>query len=178
MNSRIIDIKDITKGLPGLTPVSGQHLYEGCVICLSRHKHRNKGTVMEIENGSLTKRELVWEDIYNEQLDRTWADQFYATEHGAVCIAILIALQLTDYTVIEKSARKNGFDYWLGSNDDILFQRKARLEISGIFKAEERDLKKRYNIKVKQTDSSDDLQIPAYIGIVEFSKPYAKFGKK
>ena len=121
---------------------------------------------------------LVWDNIFDEQLDRTWADQFYATEHGAVCLAILIALKMTNYTIIEKSARKNGFDYWLGEKDDILFQKKARLEVSGIFKGTEKDVNKRYKIKVIQTNQSDLLKIPAYIGIVEFSNPIANFGIK
>jgi len=83
-----------------------------------------------------------------------------------VCIAILLALKLTDYTIVEKSARKNGFDYWLGKKDDILFQKKARLEISGIFNGSEKDINKRYNVKVKQTEQSDALKIPAYIALL------------
>jgi len=33
-------------------------------------------------------------------------------------------------------------------------------------------------MRVKQTEQSDALKIPAYIGIVEFSKPIANFGAK
>ncbi|MDP3470218.1 MAG: hypothetical protein Q8S11_17890 [Daejeonella sp.] len=90
----------------------------------------------------------------------------------------LLALKLTDYTIIEKSARKNGFDYWLGDKDDILFQRKARLEVSGIFNGKSKDINNRYRVKVKQTEQSDSLKIPAYVGIVEFSKPIANFGSR
>lgn len=173
-----IDLKEISNGLPGLSKVSGQHLFESCVVCLTRQRHSNIGTTLEIQGDTTVTTTLIWDNIFDEQLDRTWKDQFYATEHGAVCIAILLALKLTNYTIIEKSARKNGFDYWLGENDDILFQKKARLEISGIFHGTEKDVKKRYNVKVKQTQQSDELKIPAYIGIVEFSKPIANFGAK
>lgn len=173
-----IDLKEISTGLPGLTRVSGQHLFESCVVCLTRQNHNNVGTTLEIKGGKIITSTLVWENIFDDQLDRTWEDQFYATEHGAVCIAILLALKLTNYTIIEKSARKNGFDYWLGEQDDILFQKKARIEVSGIFQGTEKDVKKRYNIKVKQTEQSDTLKIPAYIGVVEFSKPIANFGVK
>ncbi len=173
-----IDLKEISTGLPGLSQASGQHLFEGCVVCLTRQNHSNQGVALEIKGDKKITSTLVWDNIYDDQLDRTWKDQFYATEHGAVCIAILIALKLTNFTIIEKSARKNGFDYWLGEPNDILFQRKARLEISGIFQGTEKDVKKRYNIKVKQTDQSDKLNIPAYIGVVEFSKPIANFGVK
>jgi len=173
-----IDIHEISQGLPGLSKVSGQHLYESCVVCLTRHKHNNLGTSINIYGDKEINCSLIWDNIYNEQLDRTWADQFYATEHGAVCLAILLALKLTDFTIIEKSARKNGFDYWLGQKGDFLFQKKARLEISGIFKGAEKDVNARYKVKVKQTNQSDSLNLPAYVGIVEFSKPIANFGTK
>lgn len=174
----IIDLTEISQGLPGLSKVSGQHLYESCVICLTRQNHKSIGTAFSVYGDNEIDCTLTWENIFDDQLNRTWADQFYATEHGAVCLAILLALKLTDYTIIEKSARKNGFDYWLGEKDDILFQRKARLEVSGIFKGKEKDINNRYRVKVKQTEQSDALKIPAFVGIVEFSKPVANFGSK
>jgi len=173
-----IDITEIFQGLPGLSKSSGQHLYEGCIVCLTRQKHKSTGTDFLIYGDNDIACRLEWNDIFDDQLNRTWADQFYATEHGAVCLAILLALKLTEYTIIEKSARKNGFDYWLGKKDDILFQKKARLEISGIFKGTERDVNARYKVKVKQTNQSDSLNLAAYVGIVEFSNPIANFGAK
>jgi len=173
-----IDINEITQGLPGLSKVSGQHLYESCVVCLSRHTHSNLGTPINVFCDNEINYILICNNIFDDQLDRTWADQFYATEHGAVCIAILLALKLTDFTIIEKSARKNGFDYWLGQKGDTLFQKKARLEMSGIFKGTVNDVNARYKVKIKQTNQSDSVNLPAYVGIVEFSNPSANFGAK
>jgi len=173
-----ININDISQSLPGLTATSGKHLFEACVVCLNRQNHNGNGTKLSVYGDKQIDFILTWDNIFDEQLDRTWADQFYATEHGAVCLAILLALKLTDYTIIEKSARKNGFDYWLGQKDDILFQKKARLEISGIFSGTEKEINTRYKVKVKQTNQSDTLKLIAYIGIVEFSKPIANFGAK
>jgi len=173
-----IDLNEITNGLPGLSEVSGQHLLEGCVVCLTRQSHSHHGTTLQIIGDNNVTSTLVWQNIYDDQLDRTWKDQFYATEHGAVCIAILIALKMTEYTIIEKSARKNGFDYWLGEKGDVLFQKKARLEISGIFQGTPKDINKRYRVKFNQTSQSDSLRIPAYISIVEFSNPIANFTEK
>ena len=87
-----IDLKEISNGLPGLSKVSGQHLFESCVVCLTRQNHTNLGTTLEIKGDKSITSTLVWDNIFDDQLDRTWKDQFYATEHGAVCIAILIAL--------------------------------------------------------------------------------------
>ena len=173
-----IDIQEIANGLPGLSKVSGQHLYESCVVCLTRHKHSHLGTAFNVYGDNEINYNLIWDNIYDDQLERTWADQFYATEHGAVCLAILLALKLTEFTIIEKSARKNGFDYWLGQKGDLLFQKKARLEITGIFKGAEKNVNTRYKVKVKQTNQSDSLNLPAYVGIVEFSNPIANFGTK
>jgi len=173
-----IDLKEIIQGLPGLSIVSGQHLYESCVVCLSRSNHSFAGTTLSVYGDNEIDCIITWDNIFNDQLNRTWADQFYATEHGAVCIAILLALKLTAYTIIEKSARKNGFDYWLGEKGDILFQKKARLEISGIFKGIKKDVNTRYKVKIKQTNQSDSLNLPAYVGIVEFSNSIIKFGAK
>jgi len=173
-----IDINEITVGLPGVTKTSGQHLYEGCMVCLTRQNHKSTGTNFRVYGERDVNYTLIWNDCFDDQLDRTWADQFYATEHGAVCLAILLALKLTNYTIIEKSARKNGFDYWLGNKEDPLFQKKARLEISGIFKGTENGVNARYRVKVKQTAQSDSLNLQAYVGIVEFSNPIANFGAK
>ena len=107
-----ININDISQGLPGLTATSGKHLFEACVVCLNRQNHNHNGTKLSVYGDKKIDFTLTWDNIFDDQLDRTWADQFYATEHGAVCLAILLALKLTDYTIIEKSARKNGFDYY------------------------------------------------------------------
>ena len=56
--------------------------------------------------------------------------------------------------------------------------RSARLEVSGIFQGGERPLEARFKKKVKQTNQSDSTRIPAYISIIEFSTPIAKFAKK
>ncbi|TAE25961.1 MAG: hypothetical protein EAZ92_11415 [Candidatus Kapaibacterium sp.] len=174
----ILNINDIKNGLPGITPVAGAFLHEGCVVCLAHQNHNGAGTTFPVSGDAAKNYTLVWTDIYSEELDRAWKDQIDATEYGAVCLAVLLALKLTKYTIIEKSVRKTGFDYWLGDKDDILFQKKARLEISGIFQGNKTELNRRYNIKLQQTNLSDNLRLPAYIGVVEFGRPTAKFGEK
>jgi hypothetical protein len=47
--------------------------------------------------------------------------------------AILLMRALTGYTVIERSRKGTGFDWWLGTEDN-LFQGKVRLEVSGILR--------------------------------------------
>ena len=173
-----INLEQITKGLPGITPISGAHLLEGCVVCLKRHNHSNLGTPIIITGVCDAELTITWNDIYNEQLNRTWADQFYATEHGALCIAILLTLNITDYTVIERSIRNDGFDYWLGKKEDRLFQKKAKLEISGIYEGSKNDVLFRHNKKYNRFTGHNCHELPIYIGVVEFSKPMADFQLK
>jgi len=54
-----------------------------------------------------------------------------------------------------------------------------RLEISGIFKeTKQNNVEKRVREKKQQAKQSDESQLPAYISIVEFSKPKVIFTKK
>ncbi len=172
-----IDLNDISNGFAGLTPTSGNHLLEGCVITLHRQSH-GKGVILKIFGDTDKEYDLHWPDIVSDQLDRTWKDQIYATEQAAVCLGILIALKLTGFEVIERSVRKTGCDYWIGNNDGSLFQKKARLEVSGIFTGDKDGVVMRYKAKCKQTSQSDSSWLPAYVSVSEFSKPISKFGEK
>lgn len=135
---------------------------------------------MPVNGSSKQQFSLNWTGLYSDQLDRTWKDQEEATELGAVCLAVQLALKMTDYTVIERSAKTTGFDCWLGAatDDELIFEKKARLEISGIFNGDSGSVNTRYKIKVKQTKQSDHSRLPAYIAIIEFSKPMAKLGDR
>ena len=88
---------------------------------------------------------------------------------------------LTNLTVIERSVKGKGFgfDFWLGSIDDIntLFQRKARLEVSGIRKGSETLIQSRVNMKLRQMSPSDTVA-PGYIAVVEFGIPQARIVEK
>lgn len=119
--------------------------------------------------------DLLWTDTYNSQKERTYADMQYTVEHGAVCLSVMLSMFLTPYTVIERSRKGTGFDYWLGNEDSVLFQKSARLEVSGILKGNDNEINRRYAAKIKQTRRSDDLQLPAYISVIEFSNPKALF---
>jgi hypothetical protein len=50
-----------------------------------------------------------------------------ATEKAAECIALILFPRLTGYDQIIRSRKGTGFDYWIGNNEGILFQEKARL---------------------------------------------------
>jgi hypothetical protein len=79
---------------------------------------------------------------------------------------------LEGFEVLERSRKNNGFDYWLGS-DERLFQNKVRLEASGIRKGNRRRQTARLLAKLRQTEVSASLSLPARAIVVEFSEPSA-----
>ncbi|BAU14873.1 hypothetical protein LEP3755_54280 [Leptolyngbya sp. NIES-3755] len=96
-------------------------------------------------------------------------------------VAFLLILQLTDLTVIERSRKGTGFDYWLGSQDSattLPFERMARLEVSGIRRGNRGQVNTRVKQKIEQTRTSDAQGLPAYIIVVEFSRPISMISTK
>ena len=177
-NSDSIILTDLANGFPAITPVFGASLAEACAVCLSDRGHP-QGINLIVEGDFQATFKLYWQPVTPQML-RCWNDLEYTTEHAAYGIAFMIITRLTDFTVIERSRKGTGFDYWLGTeNDDSLlpFQNKARLEISGIRAGDEKRINIRLKQKLEQTKPSDGL-LPAYVVVVEFSKPIAITAKK
>jgi hypothetical protein len=123
--------------------------------------------------------EVKWSREIDEQARRSWNDTQEMTEYGACGVAVLLVLKFTEYTVIERSKKGTGFDYWLGfKNSELPFQNSARLEISGILKGDKVAFNSRVNQKLKQTFPTDNTKLPAYVVVVEFSEPKAKMVTK
>ena len=171
-----IDVTKRKEGFPGVSPTSAAHLYEAFMVCMHFHFHPNHVALFVEEQEEPIG--IEWEDKCDDVILRTYTDMQYTTEHGAVCLAIMLTKYFTPYTVIERSRKGTGFDYWLGDQDSQLFQRKARLEVSGILQGDDTAMINRYYSKITQTEKSDDTGLPAYISIIEFSKPKAIFKEK
>ena len=170
-------IEDITKGvIPGMTVAKAVYLSECAVSCLSMQGH-SSGVQMSCEGIIKTPEPLYWATPYTDQLARSTDDLQEATEHGAECISALFAIEHTSYTIVKRSRKKTGVDYWLGKKDDPLFQEAARLEVSGILNGK-KNIKIRKEQKIQQTNQSDDTNLPAYVSIVEFGTPAIDFNKK
>lgn len=100
------------------------------------------------------------------------------TEYGATGIAVLLIIEMTEFTVIKRARKGEGVDYWLGhKSDKPPFRNKARLEISGILEGNESKIKARLKQKLEQTKLTKS-KLPTYIVIVEFSRPVSHLEKK
>ena len=182
MTMEILDLERIRSGFPGITAKVGEYLLEGCVVCLNRKNHQS-GITLSISGDFHENVPIRWTLPITKQMERTWANQNEATESGAVCIAVLLVEELTDYTVTEKASQGTGIDFWLGRKDRFatdydLFRRDARLEISGIFDGSQAETMTRFNMKLLQTNQSDDSERPVFVCVVEFSHPRARLGVK
>lgn len=166
----------LTSNIPGVSKGTASFLCENAVVCLCRQNHHS-GVKMKCCGIDNQPEVVEWVTMFTDQMNRSHYDQEVATEYGAVCISILYALHHTDYTIVQRSRKKTGFDYWLGKKGDIIFQNAARMEVSGIFNGVKR-IDERVRQKLEQVRPSDNTGLEAFISVVEFSQPCIKFVKK
>ncbi|MGB3292000.1 MAG: hypothetical protein WBB01_03290 [Phormidesmis sp.] len=173
------DLRQTKPERPGWSLTFGASCAEAAAVCLHEQRHSEQIT-LKIEGIQSSEIELA-RDTVDDIMQRFNADREVATEYGAYGIAALIMPYLTNLTVIERSVKGKGFgfDFWLGSIDDpgMGFQRKARLEVSGIRKGTEAVVQSRVNIKLRQISPSDAVA-PGYVSVVEFGTPMVRVVKK
>jgi hypothetical protein len=162
--------------MPAITPAFGQYLAEAGAVCLESEGH-SQGQTLSVCGSHRTSYQLTWPAVTDQVLS-CLNDPEVATEHGAVGIAVLLAKKLLGYSVVQRSRKGTGFDYWLGDDSRMPFQNKARLEVSGIRHGDEAGVRARVRQKRRQTDASDGTALPAHVIVVEFSQPAAQVEAK
>lgn len=175
-----INLSDLRKGNPALTSAMGCSIEEACVVCLCDQDH-NPGVDLTIDGIVNTSVKIDWQTQVTDQMRRCWGDDEVTTENAAYGIAFLLIPKFTNFLPIEKSFKGTGFDYFLGEkqeSEDLIFNNKARLEVSGIRRGTQSQINSRIRKKFAQTAPTDAKKIPAYIVVVEFSKPFSHIGEK
>jgi hypothetical protein len=176
--SESISLNRLKSGFHGVSPrVAAAHA-EACIVCLDSQKHKS-GVELTVEGTASQIFQITWDDIIDEQSKRSWNDLTIATEWAACGIAFLVVEQLTGLEVVRQARKGGGFDYWLGEVDreTLLAQEKARLEVSGILKADTpSQIRVRLRQKVKQIKTVED-ELVKYAVVVEFSTPTILIGK-
>ncbi len=193
----MLDLNELdTDDIPGVGRERGVDLAKAGAVCLESQGHIQgvRLTVRGVFDGSYT---LTWPQV-TAQDRRTWGDPDEATEDGAAGIATLLAIREIGYTVILRSHKRTGIDYWLGNDDqsnvtavertltadlqalleddDLVV--KGRMEVSGIRQGNDREIRRRTSLKLSQTDRSDSSGLPAYVVVVEFGRPFAEVTRK
>ena len=172
-SAQTLNLADLQKGLPAITPAFGAALAEACAVCLTEQAHK-PGIELQVEGDWTGSFQLFWPNV-TDQMKRCWNDEEYTTEQAAYGIALMVIQRLTNFTVVERARRGTGFDYWLGisaKSTEMPFQKSVRLEVSGIRRGDRRQIRSRVKLKMEQVKPTDDLA-PAYIAIIEFSQPSA-----
>lgn len=175
-----ITLEDLSRGMPGITPKFGASLAEAATICLEGQRHCS-GVQMKVDGDYDHNLEVHWQPVEDpEQVRRCWADPEVTTEHGAYGVASLLVFALTNWTIVARSRKGTGFDYWLGPKGDTdpLFQNKIRLEVSGIANGTLPDIGARVRQKLKQVERSNETALPAVVAVVEFGSPRSRLVKK
>jgi len=175
-----LNISELNNGLPTITPAFGQEVAEAAAFCLQKNSHKSAECVLNCIKTIKNDTEdflLVWDEL-DSRVESTYGDLDVAAEHGAMGLAVLLSIKLTKYTTLERSMKGTGIDFWLGNKDGKMFQKKARLEISGLFHGTESQFKSRIKQKFKQTNASDDTGFDCFVSVIEFGKPIASFLSK
>jgi hypothetical protein len=175
----VLNLNALADGMPGITPRVGAYLAEAAVACLEQERH-GPDIGMRVDGEFEHRIRLQWSDFGDpEQRARAWGDGDVATEQGAYGIAALLVSGLTDYTVVERARKGPGFDYWLGrrDGDGLLFQDKARLEVSGVRRGDDQVIASRIRRKMKQIEPSD-TDLPGVVAVVEFGAPRTRVKTK
>lgn len=165
-NSKSLALSRLAEGMEGLSPIKGRELAEAAEVCLDHNGH-DPGVTLEITGQCSDSRTLQFEPP-TEQARRTHADLQYATEAGACALAIGVAQEQTGYQVLERARKGTGVDYWLGTTIGVF---EARLEVSGILRGTDAEVRRRVEQKRRQMRRSDGDALPSYAAVAEFSTP-------
>jgi hypothetical protein len=162
------DLESLPEECPALSVAFCRMIAEACAVCLEEQSHL-PGVVMEIQGLMNAETCVHWKSLCLGIAD-TYADAEVATEQGAIAIALLTVKAVTDDSVVRRSMKGTGFDYWLSRTGAPPYRHDARLEISGLRTARPGRLQARIRQKARQTDRSEGV-LPAFIAVVEFSHP-------
>ena len=174
----ILKLNTIGKEIEGISQTFGAYMAECAAVCFDSQGHKS-GVQLPYSDGQITKYCLVeWTDEVNDAFLLSHFDEKRTTDFGAMGVAVLLACNLTDYTIFKSSATNNGYDFLLRKNGVDENFLSAKLEISGIRKeTPQNTVKSRLAIKEKQILKRAKKGSMCYVSIIEFSKPEAKFVK-
>lgn len=164
--SKPLALSRLAEGMEGLSPIKGRELAEAAEVCLDHNGH-DPGVRLQVTGYATSSRRLDFEPP-SDQARRTHADLQYATEAGACALAIGVAREETGYQVLERARKGTGVDYWLGTTIGVF---EARLEVSGILRGTDAEVRRRVAQKREQMRRSGGDGLPSYAAVAEFGTP-------
>lgn len=180
---RILHLNKLQNGLPGITPVIGAFYMEAAIVSLIKSGFQS-GVILEVYGDFSETFIIEWKSELTPLQINSWKEEKHYHSAGAVALSLLLVQELLNFTIFEEGTIGTGIDYWLGKQDKMgefnpFFKKLARLEISGIGKANPKNsVNMRINKKKKQISPTDKTKLEGWISVVEFSTPKTKIIKK
>lgn len=160
-----------------MEPAIGESCAHAAGVCLEYGNHKSGETSMNVDGSKTKTYTLGWEAV-SDQMRRSWSDLQDATEWGASGVAALLVEDIYGYQILQRSWKGTGFDYWVGYSDNsgVMFQNKARLEVTGILNGTEGDISTR--LKEKQDRFAKyPNDLPSVVVAVEFGAPRSRIAE-
>ena len=165
--------------IEGIAASFGAYMRDCAVISLESQEHIPG--VKLLRNGAAKDEFFVLEwHNENEIPSSSFSYGNRTTDFGAMGIAILLTMSITDYDCFETSYLGSGIDFWLSRKGSFLqYPEVAVLEVTGIRQSSPKNtIQRRLKLKLSQTETTAKEGIPVFISIVEFSKPEVFYQKK
>lgn len=153
--------------------------YETAIVALRKNKFQS-GVKIKITGSIEEEVQLTWSIPVSIATINTYKDEQQLVNYGAIGITMVVLKNLFDFKVFEESPQGTGIDFWavqgeVDINDAHIYDHNSRIEISGIFRANDKNtINARLSKKKKQIKASNRTSLPAWIVIVEFSSPAVK----
>ncbi len=153
---------------------------QNCMVCLDNQGHQSGVALHVDKDGEYKEFAIVWlGEVTDQMRQNQYTDLVKATDFAACTIALLLISELSPYQAIEQSIIGTTIDYYLiprEQDETLIFNRAARLEVSGIlYESESNTVTRRVREKLKRLKPEGDL--PDYVIVVEFSKPRSQVVK-
>jgi hypothetical protein len=175
---KTLDLDSLGAGrIDGIADSFGAYMRDCAVNSLLSQGHFPGVTMHHIDDKEFFY--IEWRNEY-KAVHSSFSDEFRTTDFGAMGLAILLTIEITDYECFETSYTGSGIDFWLTQKGSFLDDfTVAVLEVTGIRKATKKNsIQRRLAIKLKQIEPTSGLGIPVFIAIVEFSSPEVLYQKR
>ena len=172
---RTLSLRSLPNVTARITTTYLANLADAAAVCLDYHRHPQT-TTLTVLGASEPDYGLTSFPV-TPAMSQTWNDFQYAVEHGAYGIALLLLKETHGLVAVERSRKGTGFDFWMGTNTDPLFQDKAFLEVSGILSGDRSRVSNRRNEKFIQVGQTS-YPSKGFIVIVEFGNPIAEITQR
>jgi hypothetical protein len=163
-----LPLEDMHLRHSGLTEAIARNNQEAATVCLSRH--HTPPTMFRIENSGANEQAVVDWIPPNDHVRGAWNNRNDATEMGAYA-CVIAGIELSrGHVAVHRADTGTGADYYVappgtGKSD---LERCYRLEVSGVDKGNDRDIRQRLIQKVEQARKGDS-NLPAIAGVIGFA---------